>query len=694
MNSHIHIKKFPFDINNELKKALQYHQSGQLQKAEEIYKRILAINPNHSDSLHFTGVIAHQRGKTDIGIKLITKAIKNNPNSPIYHNNLGNLFKDQGKIEDAIFSYKKALQLKPDYAEAYSNLGIVYKEQGRLGEAILNYQKTLQLKPDCAEAYNNLGIVYQDQGKIEDAIFSYKKALQLKPDFPLAHSNLLLSLHYNDSIDPVQLFLQHKQWAAQQATQLATTIQPHLNDGSPDRRLRIGYLSPDFRTHSVAYFIEPVLTSHDRTAFEVFCYSDVICPDSTTNRLKGLAICWRDIVGMSDEQVADLIRGDQIDILVDLAGHTAHNRMLLFGRKPAPVQVTCIGYPDTTGLGTMDYRITDSWADPPGQTDHLYTEKLVRLPHGFLCYRPPEHAPEVTKLPGPEMEGITFGSFNHRAKITPEVVRQWSKILTSLANSRLVLKSKSLSDTGTQQLLREMFVENGISPGRIRFIGRIPSPFEHLKVYNSIDIGLDTFPYNGTTTTCEALWMGVPVIALAGHSHVSRVGVSLLSNAGLTELIAESGDAYVEKAITLAGDLRRLQTLRAGLRDMMSRSPLTDAHRFTRDMEEAYRKMWRHWCDHTQKKSIIPKHSISEQATAINEKGEDLARLPDKWRKKMAKKKKKKNEAPRRKRTGYQSGLKTNLDFGEHVVSPKPPSAYFTPPQADGVLKKHNKNLE
>jgi len=652
------LKKSLFDIDNELEKALKYHESGQLQKAEEIYKKILAINPNHSDSLHFTGVLAYQRGKNDAGVNLITQAIKNNPEIPGYHNSLGNIFKAQGKIEaavssykkavqlkpdyaeaysnlgnvlkdqdeieDAISSYKKAVELKPDYAEAYSNLGIAYKDQGRLGEAISSYKKALELKPDYAEAYSNLGNAYKDQGKIEDAISSYKKAVQLKPDYAVAHSNILLGLHYNDSADPIQLIAQHKQWAEQHAAPLAATIQPHLNNVSPDRCLRIGYVSPDFRVHSVAYFIEPVLISHDRTAFEVFCYSDVVCPDLTTNRLKGMAICWRDIVGMSDEQVADLIRGDQIDILIDLAGHTANNRMQLFARKPAPVQVTCIGYPDTTGLETIDYRMTDSWADPPGQTDQLYTEKLVRLPHGFLCYRPPDQAPEVTKLPVTETGGIIFGSFNHRAKITPEVVRLWSKILTCLTNSKLILKSKSLSDTETQNLLREMFVENGISPERIRFIGHIPSIIGHLELYNSIDIGLDTFPYNGTTTTCEAMWMGVPVIVQAGHTHVSRVGVSLLSNLGLTELIAESGDAYVEKAITLAGDLNRLKTLRAGLRDIISRSPLTDALQFTQDMEEACRKMWRHWCDHTQTEKVSPAFH------------NNLASLPDKRRKRIS----------------------------------------------------------
>jgi protein O-GlcNAc transferase len=481
------------------------------------------------------------------------------------------------------------------------NLGLVLRACGKLDAAIDRYSKALRLKPDFAEAFNNLGNALKDQGRLVKAMECFKKALQLKPEVAHVHSNLLLSLNYCHDIKPDQLFSQHKQWYAQHAVPLATTIQIHLNSRLRDRHLRIGYVSPDFRMHSVAYFIEPVLTLHDRAAFEIFCYSDLVRPDSVTHRLKNLEVHWRDIFGMSDEQASKLIRDDQIDILIDLAGHTSGNRMLLFARKPAPIQVTYLGYPSSTGLSTMDHRITDSWADPPGQTEQFYTEKLVRLPHGFLCYKPPEYAPEITKPSVLKAEGITFGSFNHRAKITPIVVKLWSEILTSLPNVKLVLKSRSLSDNGTQNLLLEMLLKNGVSPERVKFVGYIPSLLEHLELYNSIDIGLDTFPYNGTTTTCEAMWMGTPVIVLSGQNHISRVGVSLLSNIGLTELIAESTEDYLEKAIKLAGDLKRLQKLQAGLRDMMLRSSLTDDHQFIHALEDVYRKMWLSWLDEDKK---------------------------------------------------------------------------------------------
>ncbi|NVL89828.1 MAG: tetratricopeptide repeat protein, partial [Desulfobacterales bacterium] len=501
------------------------------------------------------------------------------------------------RLDEAISSYQKAIQLKADYVIAYNNLGAAFNGQGKLGEAVSCYQKALQLNSDYAEAYNNLGNAFKDQGRLDEAVSSYQKALQLKPDFAVAHSNLLFSLHYNSSIDTVQLFTEHQQWAAQHAAPLAATIRPHLNKKSPDRRLRVGYVSPDFCMHSVAYFIEAILASHDCSAFEVFCYSDVVGPDTVTDRFKGLASCWRDIVGMSDEQVADLIRDDQIDILVDLAGHTAYNRMLMFARKPAPVQVTYLGYPNTTGLPIMDYRITDTWADPLHKTDRYHTEKLVRLPHGFLCYNPPNDVPEVGKLPAVERGRVTFASFNNLSKVTPEVVALWSSIMTAIPNARLIMKSRALADTGTRQRLQAMFAQNAVSTDRIKLIGFLPPFAEHLSLYNEVDIGLDTFPYNGTTTTCEAVWMGVPVIVLAGDYHASRVGVSLLSNIGLTDLITETSDAYVDTAVRLAGDLNWLQQMRTNLRHMITRSNLTDAQRFTGSLEDAYRQMWRCWCE-------------------------------------------------------------------------------------------------
>jgi predicted O-linked N-acetylglucosamine transferase (SPINDLY family) len=346
----------------------------------------------------------------------------------------------------------------------------------------------------------------------------------------------------------------------------------------------------------VNYFIEPVLAAHDREQFEVFCYSDVISPDEVTKHVQTYPLQWRDIVGMSDEQVSGLVRSDKIDILVDLAGHTGNNRMLLFARKPAPVQVSWLGYPNTTGLAAVDYRIVDNYTDPPGMTDQFYTEKLSRMPECFLCYQPEQDSPEIGPLPSQQKGFITFGSFNIISKITPEAVALWSRILKTVPNSTLLLKARSLFDKGTREYLGGLFMHQGIPEDRLTFMFHTESYQKHLGLYNEIDIALDTYPYNGTTTTCEALWMGVPVVTLAGNRHASRVGMSLLTNIGLPELVARTEDEYRGTAVQLAADREKLRFLRERLRDMMRHSPVCDAKGFTADLELLYRRMWEKWC--------------------------------------------------------------------------------------------------
>lgn len=392
------------------------------------------------------------------------------------------------------------------------------------------------------------------------------------------------------------VYAAHRDFARRWEAPLAKLIQPHSNDRSPDRRLRIGYVSSDFRQHSVGYFIEPVLAHHDHGRFEIFCYSDHFQEDEVTERLKSHADHWRRLVGLSDEQAANQIRADQIDILIDLVGHMGGNRLLVFARKPAPIQVTWLGYPNTTGLSAMDYRLTDGFADPPGTTEHLHSEKLIRLPECFSCYRPLSDAPEISELPAREKRYVTFGSFNNQAKITPEVIAVWARILQSILGSHLTLKNPALGDETTQQMVQNSFAELGITPERLELLGHDPSQRLHLERYRSIDIGLDPFPYNGATTTCEALWMGVPVVTLAGKTHAGRVGVSQLSNLGLTELIGHTPEEYVAVAMRLSADLERLSALRTELRSRMAGSPLMDGPRFTKNLEEACLTMWKEWC--------------------------------------------------------------------------------------------------
>jgi protein O-GlcNAc transferase len=572
------------------------HESGELEKAVVAYRRLLTVQDNF-DARNNLGMVLQELGRLTEAARAFEQALELRPNSATAYNNLGNVLQEERRFAEAISAFQHALVLDPEYAEAYYNLGNTLEEQGRLTEAVASYQRALLLKPDYASAYTNLGNVLKDQGRLEAAFAAYRRALELEPDSAMAHSNLLLNFHYGSQCDLDSLFREHQRWGQQHAACLAHEIRTHTNDRNKNRRLRVGYLSPDFRAHSVAFFIETVLATHDRRRFEVYCYASVTRPDTVTQRLRDLSDKWRDVARLRDNEVSELIRQDGIDILVDLAGHTAGNRLLVFARKPAPIQVTYLGYPDTTGLSTVDYRLTDAWADPPGETDSFHTERLVRLANGFLCYRPPAEAPAIRwpKVERPDRE-IVFGSFNNVSKVNAEVVALWAQIINAIPNARLIMKALKLQDVGTRENFAECFQRNQLRPEQVEILTADPSLREHLDQYNNIDIALDTFPYNGTTTTCEALWMGVPVITLARSTHAGRVGVSILSQLGLSELIANSPETYVGLAVDLASNPNRLSELRHGLRERMAASPLCDAKGFTKDLEVAYRGMWEKYC--------------------------------------------------------------------------------------------------
>ncbi|MBM4146918.1 MAG: tetratricopeptide repeat protein [Nitrospira sp.] len=603
---------------------------GELDNAAECYYKTIESDPDFAGSYNDLGNILRKKEKLDEAVKCFRKAIERAPEfSGAYYNlaqvlsdlkqfdeaiscyqktlqtdptnahayyNLGNVFYHKGNLNDAIYYYQKALSLKTNFFEAYNALGNTFSEAGRLKEAVESYTCSLQINPDFIDALCNLGKTLTDQGKLDYAESCYKLALENKQDFAVCYSNLLLVMLYNLRYDPKSIFLEHLNFAKLFEYPLCFTILPHTNDRMLRRRLKIGYISPDFKKHSVARFIEPVLMAHNRKYFEIFCYSLVSAEDEVTERLQGYADHWRTVTEMSDENTAELIRNDSIDILVDLAGHTSGNRLLVFARKPAPVQITWIGYPATTGLSAMDYKIVDSYTDPSGITEEFYTEKLLRMPESFLCYLPDRESPEVGTLPALTSGHITFGSFNNFAKVSPEVIELWTQILKTVSDSRLILKAKGFSDNPTRNYVFDIFAQKGIPAWQISLLPLEPSTRGHLNTYKHIDIGLDTFPYNGTTTTCEALWMGVPVITLAGNTHASRVGMSLLSNVGLPELVAGRPDEYVKIAVDLARDLNRLQSLRERLRDMMAHSPLTDAPRFVSNLENCYCTIWEKWC--------------------------------------------------------------------------------------------------
>jgi predicted O-linked N-acetylglucosamine transferase (SPINDLY family) len=573
---------------------------GQYDEAIECYQQAIRVNTNSFFAHYNLGNILREKGHFDKAITCYSKAIELNPTFAEAHCNLGYSLQQKGNLDHAISCYRKAIELNPNFSEAHCNLATVLQNMGLFDEAVNHYRHAIDLNPNSPVAVNNLGNALAEQGKLNEAASCYRLALQLNPSFSPAYSNLLFSLLHNDQFDTASIFSEHLQFAENYEKPLFHHTIPHTNKCSDDRKLRIGYLSPDFKRHSVAYFIEPVLKAHNKNNFEIFCYSNSPVQDDVTKRMKRYTDQWRDIVHMNDEQAAALIKNDGIDILVDLAGHTSNNRILLFARKSAPIQINWIGYPASTGLSSIDYRLVDCYTDPPGMTEQFHTEKLIRLPEIFLCYLPDCDSPEINVIPALEAGCITFGSFNKFSKISSKSFLLWTAILNKIPNSHLILKSIALSDSSTRNYALDKFAEGGIEKNRIKLYSWLPSIREHLELYNRIDIGLDTFPYNGTTTTCEAMWMGVPVITLAGKSHASRVGVSLLSNLGLPELIATTPEEYVAKAIDLARDLEKLQSLRKCLRDMMSRSPLTDAKKFTHHLEEAYRRMWINWCTKNQ----------------------------------------------------------------------------------------------
>ncbi len=569
-----------------------YNAIAEYEKAVENYQKALSIDPNYAEVYTNLGNTRKNQGKTDEAIACHRKAIELKPDFADAYNNLGAVYNHLHRYDDALVCFRKTLEINPNSVEAFHNIGDIHREQYQLSEAEAWYRKAIEIKPDHPYVQNNLGVTLQNEGRIVEAVSCYDVSLQAKPDYAGAHSNRLLALNYDHNESRDAVFKAHLEWDRRHGSGTTPIPSAPAVRRNSNGKIHIGYLSPDFKKHSVSYFIEPILQCHDAARFEITCYSDTSYPDAVTRRLKALGWQWWDCYGVSDRQLLSQIQADGVQILVDLAGHTSSNRMPMLAQKPAPVQVSYIGYPNTTGLKAMDYRITDAAADPPGLTDHWYTEKLIRLPGSFLCYLPPANLPEVSDLPVLKNDGITFASFNNRAKITDQVIQTWSAILKLKPDSRLIVKSQALTDMNVRQRLTQQFADCGIEAQRLEIYGFLPFD-QHFELYQRVDLALDTFPYNGTTTTCEALWMGVPVLALEGDHHVSRVGVSLLGSIGLDAFIARSVEDYIHKAVCLSEDVSLLSQTRSMLRKMMRDSPLMNARSLTRSLESAYETMWR-----------------------------------------------------------------------------------------------------
>jgi protein O-GlcNAc transferase len=576
--------------------GLALHRQGRNDEAGESLRRALELEPQSATVLSNFGMVLRAQGRAAEAVESYQAALASNPREPTVLTNLGNALSDLSRYEEAVSCFREATAIAPGDADAYYNWGAASLRAERFQEAAGKFSDALARNPHLAEAEKGRGSALHDLGRIEEAIEAFRRSLRLQPDDRDARTGLLFALLHSDEVAPRQVFAEHREWAQRHAAAYLSNSSPHGNAPEPERNLRVGYVSGDFRHHSVAQFFEPILASHDRGGFEIFCYYNLSHNDATTERLRRRADCWREIASLSDEAVADLVRADEIDVLVDLSGHTRYNRLLVFARKPAPVQATWLGYLSTTGLDAIDYRITDGRASPKGLLDELHSERLLRLPDCQWCYQPPLDCPQVASPPSASGGVVTFGAFSSLAKIGPRVISLWCRLLQRLPDVRLLVAGLGLASIREEYLSR--FASRGVAPGRID-LRDFQSFRDYLEMHEEVDVMLDTFPYTGGTTTCHALWMGVPVVSLAGGSAPSRGGASLLGAIGLDELVVDTPEQYLDTACGLASDPRRLSMLRAGMRARMSGSPLMDVSRFTYHLEQAYRSMWRRWCEGT-----------------------------------------------------------------------------------------------
>jgi len=544
------------------------------------------------DPLFQSALQHHRSGNLPAAVSLYQQAAQLRPQSSAVHNNLSLAFKELGDAASSLASAQTAVNLAPTKPGLWTNLGNLYRDLQNLDAATDAFNRSLSLDPNNVAALNNLSLTLHDSGLIEEAVSTYRLAVAIDPTAVMAHSNLLYAMHFDPRFSAQDILHEHKIWAARHADPLTVSAPSHTNDLSPDRPLKIGYVSPHLYDHVVGRFMLPLLQNHDRDRFHISCYTDQFHDrDPIAQKLRSAAHTWRTTRGLSDEDLAHLIRQDQIDILVDLTMHMSGSRLLAFARKPVPVQVTYLAYASTTGLAAMDYRLTDPHLDPPG-TDANYTEKSIRLPDSFWCYRPLNRDQKVAPLPALEEGYITFSALTNFCKINPQVLDLWARVMTALPGSRILMIAKKGSH---RDRARSMFAQRGVGEERVEFLDYMPRA-QYLETYNRIDIGLDTFPYNGHTTSLDCYWMGVPVVTLVGSTAVSRAGWCQLSNLGLTQLAAFTESDFVRIAATLAADLPHLAALRAELRPRMERSPLMDYVRFTRNIESAFRTAWRTWC--------------------------------------------------------------------------------------------------
>lgn len=569
---------------------------GQFDAAVISLRRAIELKPNHAKAHCGLGSALMDTGQVDAAIASYRRALNLDPDLAEAHHNLGVSLYKLGQLDRAVACYRRALELRPNYANAHANLGNALVDLGRFDEGASGFRRALEINPDHAETHNNLGNALKDLGQLDAALASYRRALELRPASFIIHSNLLFARSFKTE----QNVESRLDAARRYGSEVARRAQPYVewnNVPDPHRCLRIGWVSGDFRYHPVGHFVVGMLSTLANTAagrLEFFGYPTQPRSDELTDRIKACCAGWHSAVGLSDEYLAKRIRGDGIDILIDLSGHTACNRLPMFAWKPAPVQATWLGYLGTTGVAAIDYLIADALSLPPSDAAN-FSERICYLPESYLCFTPPAGTTGVAPLPALRNGHITFGSFNNLTKMNDAVVALWSRVLRSVPESRLLLKAKQLGEASVRQQVIERFSRHGVASERLTLNPQAPRS-RYLEPYAEVDIALDPFPYPGITTTVESLWMGVPVLTLTGIHFQSRQGVSLLTNAGLPEWIAVDADDFVARAVRFAADRSALAALREGLRDRLLASPIFDVTRFGSHFEAALRSMWASWC--------------------------------------------------------------------------------------------------
>lgn len=556
-------------------------------------RRAIELDPDLVEAWVTLIAALRQSGDPTGALRAAEQAAARGLRSAMLLNNHAVVLQEVGRSAESENMCRAALAVDPNFAEAHDNLGAALMSQRRFDEALASFQRAIALNPSLTQARENLAIVHRDKGQLDEAEACLREAIRLDPASVSTRSALLFVLQLGGKLSAEALFDEHRRYG--QAVETSRVLPPRKPGPESGRKLRIGYVSGDFRAHSVAYFFEPLLEQLDRDRFEVACYYSNVRSDAVTRRIRSRADVWVECMGQSDDALAERIHSDCVDILVDLSGHTGNNRLPAFALKPAPVQMTWLGYSDTTGLTRMDYRISDHFVSPPGRFEQWHSEALLRLPHAFLCYAPPHDAPEVSPPPSQASGHVTFGCFNFLGKVSDEILLAWAEILRRSPHASLLLKNKSLGDAATRSALQTRVARCGIAMDRLILQAYEPDVRSHLEHYGRVDIALDSFPYSGGTTTCEALWMGVPVVSLAGNSYVSRMGLSLLTNSGRPEWSADSLAGYVDVALSLAESPSSLAPMRLAQRAHLATQPLFRPAQFARDMEDAYLAAWDRW---------------------------------------------------------------------------------------------------